>query len=255
MQTAIYLFCLARAGQLSDLTVTGPNGKSSVFQHDFANVTAVVSEVPLDEFCGPAAEARLQDVAWVGARALFHQQVIESAMQHSPVLPARFGALFSSTDSLEVLVKRNLHDINAFLDAVTDKDEWAVKVVLSRSELKERLFTEKLAEHSAMLASLSRGVRYFKERQLLAEVEKEIRSRVKEITNDAVSRLSDCSADQRRRDVIFRTDEETDIETVANWAFLVERRKFGGFRDVITAVNAECRSSGLSLDLAGPWPP
>ena len=166
MQTAIYLFCLARAERLPDLGTVGLNGESRLLRQDIANVSAVVSEVPLDEFCGPAAEARLQDVTWVGPRVLQHEQVIESAMQYSPVLPARFGALFSSMAAVEGVVNRNLADINAFLDSVTDKDEWAVKVLLSRSELKEKLFSEKLAEHAEGLATLSKGVRYFRERQL-----------------------------------------------------------------------------------------
>jgi hypothetical protein len=255
MQTAIYLFCLARTGRLQDLVAAGFNGESPILTRDFADITAVVSEVSLDEFCGPEAEDRLQDVRWLGPRAVRHEQVIESAMQYSPVLPARFGALFSSMDALEEVINRTSTTINAFFDSVKDKDEWAVRIFLSRTEMAERLFSEKLAEHTEMLAPLSKGVRYFRERQLRAEVEKDIRSRVKEVTEDIVTLLTEFSADRRKREVIFRGKEEDQREIVANWAFLVGRDNTEDFRVCVSKVNAQYNDSGLFFDVSGPWPP
>lgn len=57
-------------------------------------VAAVVSHVAQAEFCGPAGEANLQDLAWLAPRACRHQAVLEQAMRQGPVWPARFGTLF-----------------------------------------------------------------------------------------------------------------------------------------------------------------
>ena len=56
-------------------------------------------QIRREEFAGPEAELNLQQLSWVGPRALRHEAVIEEVMASSPVLPARFGTLFSSAEA------------------------------------------------------------------------------------------------------------------------------------------------------------
>ena len=86
-------------------------------------------------------------------------------------------------------------------------------------------------------------------------MEKAILSRVKDIINDAVTELTQCSSDRRKREVLFRTHEGSEKETVGNWAFLVDRGNAEDFRNRIFRANAENTSNGLFFDLSGPWPP
>ena len=254
MGKAIYLFCFARGSLLPELQMAGLDD-APVFKEDLSNVTAVLCEVPIDDFSGPSAETRLQDLAWVGPRAVRHGEVIEYATQHAPVLPARFGTLFSSIDSLRRLLKSNLAQINDFLDWVTDKDEWAVKILLSRAEVRDRLVSEKFADQSEVLASLSQGMRYFKEQQIKAAVEKEIGSWMKAILKAASIEFTERSADWHRREIVFQAQEGSEVETVANWAFLVDRTNEEDFKGRVQKANAEYNSYGLSFELSGPWPP
>jgi len=255
MEKAIYMFCLARAGLLPELGTDGLNDGAPLFTHNLENVTAVLCTVSLEDFCGPSAEAKLQDFSWLGPRAVRHGEVIDGAMQHSPVLPARFGTLFTSLDLLERLVERNLTEINGFLDFVTDRDEWAVKVVLSRGEVRDRLFDDRLAKQSEALASMPQGLRYFKERQIRTEVEKEVGSWVKGVLNGLAKELVSHAAEWRKRGLGIRAQEEGDSEKVANWAFLVERRAAQDFRNTVFRANSAHNSHGLFFDLSGPWPP
>ena len=134
MKNAIYLFCLARSHHALLPQGDGVSGNGPLVQENFRDVTAVVCSVPLEDFIGSSADERLQDLSWVGPRALRHEQVIEEVMQNSPVLPARFGTLFSSRESLLALVENNYAKIDQFLDHIKDKEEWAVKCVLSRAD-------------------------------------------------------------------------------------------------------------------------
>ena len=52
-------------------------------------LAAVWSPVPVEDFCGPAAEERLRDLTWIGPRVIRHQEVVAGVMRHSPVLPVR----------------------------------------------------------------------------------------------------------------------------------------------------------------------
>lgn len=255
MEKGIYLFCLARGPLLPELHMDGLDRDSPLFKEDLSNVSALLCEVSLDEFSGPSAETRLQDLAWIGPRAVRHGEVIERIMQYSPVLPARFGTLFSSIDSLRRLLESNLEQINGFLDWVTDKNEWAVKVLLSRAEVMERLVSEKFANQSEVLASMSQGMRYFKERQIAAAVENEIGSWMKATLKAASTEFTETAADWRKREIVFRAQEGSELETVANWAFLVDRTNEEEFKRRVDRANSDRNALGLSFQLSGPWPP
>src|SRR3990172_3118588 len=95
-ESALYLFCLARPHVAPCAQGIGLDEQSPLYLQTFQDVTAVIGNVLLDDFCGPAADEHMQDLAWLGPRGHRHEAVVERAMQCSPVLPARFGTLFSS---------------------------------------------------------------------------------------------------------------------------------------------------------------
>src|ERR1035441_9534100 len=91
--TAYYLYCLTPGGCGIQSSGIGVDGQHPVSVRDCGEIGAVLSEVELAEFCGESAEARLQDLAWLGPRVCRHESVIEEFMRHGPVLPARFATL------------------------------------------------------------------------------------------------------------------------------------------------------------------
>jgi hypothetical protein len=255
VEKALYLFALAREGLLPEFRTTGLDGEVPVVTRDFANVTAVICEVSLEEFSGPSAEANLKDLEWVGRRVVRHGEIVQEVMHYSPVLPARFGTLFSSGESLDRVVQRNLTEINVFFDFVTGAEEWAVKVMFARAEARERLMSERLSTQSEVLASMSQGLRYVKERQLSAAVEKDVGNWMKGSLTAVATELTECAVDWRKRDVLIGAPADAEAEKVANWAFLVDRKDAEDFIRRISRANTEYEASGLFFDVSGPWPP
>src|SRR5208337_1782624 len=181
-QKALYLFCFARASRLGELEGAGVDGQHplSVFrttagavrQPPLRAVCAVLSEARLEDFCGEAAELRLRDLAWVGPRALRHEAVVEEVMRHSPVLPVRFGTLFSSQELLAEFLDKHGAVISEFLERVTDQEEWSVRGLLDRRQAGAALTVATLAAQQAQLATLPPGRRYFAEQRIRAGAEK-----------------------------------------------------------------------------------
>jgi hypothetical protein len=221
---------------------------------NFRDVTAVVRTVSLDDYIGLSADERLQDLAWVGPKALRHEQVIEEVMQYSPVLPARFGTLFSTRDSLLELVENNYVEIDRFLTHISDKEEWAVKCAFSRSSAKKRLLDEKLAVMSENLQAMAPGLRYFKERQITAEVDKGLSRWLAGVCGAVERELKALSADSEKRSVIKALEDGT-MEVVANWAFLVNEYAVQTFEAAIVRWNEKLSEQGIILKCSGPWPP
>src|SRR3972149_2290049 len=100
MPEVYYLFCLIAADRLPPLEGRGIDGEQPLFIERGPYVAAVLCGVPLEMFSGPDAEERLKDLAWIGPRACRHEEVILAARRHVPVLPVRFGTVFSTLELL-----------------------------------------------------------------------------------------------------------------------------------------------------------
>ncbi len=257
MSSGLYLFCLARLNRLPSppLGGKGLDGQSPIQVIAFADLAAVFCSVPLEDFCGPAAADRLQDLTWVGPRILRHQKVVVEVMQHSPVLPARFGTIFSSPATLQEVLQRH-HDIVAgFLGQVTNQAEWAVKGMLDRAVAQEKLVSLRLAEAAAQMAGLSPGRRYFQEQRLRSESAQELQEWLQEVSRELWTEFRGQAAAVRERRPLSRETSGSDKDMAWNWAFLVANEAVEGFKAAIRAANARYADRGLVLEFTGPWPP
>jgi hypothetical protein len=255
MRNAVYLFCIARSGLLPAIEGKGLDGRSSLFLHRWRDITAVACFVEIQEFCGPAAELRLQDIFWVGSRACRHEEVVEQVMRCSPVLPVRFGTIFSSPEKLEKRLREHHDKISAFLDEVVDKEEWAVKGLLDRTKARGEIRVELVAGRAEYLASLSPGIRYLHEQRILANAEEGLRIWLTEVSGEIAGVLNSCALNFSQRRVLSRDVTGDDREMLLNWAFLVARSCVGDLRAAIDRVNGDHARRGLVFILSGPWPP
>ena len=86
-----YLYCLTPCARDLKVSAIGADGRHLIFVRACGEIGAVLSEVERGEFCGDAAEARLEDLEWLGPRVCRHEAAIEEVMSQTPVLPARFA--------------------------------------------------------------------------------------------------------------------------------------------------------------------
>ncbi len=256
MNLALYVFGFVPKGNLpGDLEIHGLEPDHKVIQEEFSDISAIVSHVPLSEFVGEEAELRLQDIEWVAPRAVNHQRAIEKISELSPILPAQFGVLFSSRDNLEKFVCDNQLEILEFLSMASDKNELGVKVYWESLRAKRRLMETQFAGRLAQLTTLSSGARYFKEKQLHSEIEKNSTERLRNLMVKISTILSNISHSSRKRKVVIDDSSEEGRQIVANWAFLVEKARSDEFLSMVNDLNSNFSEDGISLRISGPWPP
>lgn len=257
MSQGLYLFCLARLSQLPPLPLEGKglDGQCPLAVADFRDLAAVWSPVRLADFSGPDTDAQLQDLNWIGPRVIRHQEVVARVMQHSPVLPARFGTIFSSPANLAKLLHYHYGTIDTFLKRVAGQKEWAVKGLLNRSGAKERLFSLKLARDAELLRALAPGKRYFQEQRLWAVCDQELQRWLQAVCRELWFDLRDFIGEMRERRLLSREATGRDQEMVLNWAFLVPEKAAPSFRTRIRETNARHAHRGLVFECTGPWPP
>ncbi|MBM4275942.1 MAG: GvpL/GvpF family gas vesicle protein [Deltaproteobacteria bacterium] len=257
MEQGLYLFCLTRLSRLPALPLAGKglDGRSPLQVAGFRDLAAVWCPVSVEDFCGPDAAERLRELTWIGPRVIRHQEVVARVMRHSPVLPARFGTIFSSAASLEKVLQHHHDAIAGFLERITGREEWAVKGMLDRAGAKEKLFSLKLAREEERLGALSPGKRYFQEQRLRASCDQELKQWLQEVCRKLWASLRDYAAEVRERRLLSREATGSDKEMVFNWAFLVPQKVAPDFRALIQEANRRNGELGLVLECTGPWPP
>ena len=253
---ALYVFCFARSDLVAEVEGTGVDGQHplSVLRR-FPDLCAVLSEVALEDFCGPAAELQMQKLAWVGPRALRHEAVVEQVMRHSPVLPVRFGTLFSSQERLAEFLDIHRATMLQFLARVANQEEWSVKGLLDRTQAGRALTSARLAAQQGQLATLPPGTRYFQQQRLRSAAEKELSLWLNATCQQIASELQKQAADFRECPLVPRQPPESGTEVVLDWALLLPRGGTAALRLLIDRVNAQHATSGLVFELSGPWPP
>jgi len=255
-QKVLYLFCFARSHLVGEIEGTGVDGRLSLWVfRPSPDLCAIVSEVPLEDFCGAEAEHRMQELAWVAPRALRHEEVVEKVRRQSPVLPSRFGTLFSSSASLAEFLRLHHQTISQFLDRVADQDEWSVKGLLDRKQAGQALMAESIVAQQVQLDALPPGTRYFQEQRIRAGAEKELSLWLNLTYRRVASDLREQASDFCVCPVVPCKPPESGIEVVVNWAFLLPKSSTTAFRARIDELNANHAPQGLVFELSGPWPP
>jgi hypothetical protein len=254
-RTAYYLYCLTPPGSRIQAGGIGVDGRRPVSVAACGDIGAVLSEVEPGEFFGEAAEARLGDLEWLGPRVCRHEQAVEAVMRETPVLPARFATLFTSLSSLEESVLEHREAIAGFFTRLGDKQEWAVKGLLDRTEGMKKPGPQGRLPAEESVSAGAPGARYFQEKRIQARWERDFTSRLKEFCRKTAAALGALGAGFQERKILVPVAPGTDVEVVLNWAFLLSPAALDGFRDCLERLNGDEAFPGLALTLSGPWPP
>lgn len=215
---------------------------------------AILSRVVRTDFCGSTAEANLQDLAWLGPRVRRHQAVLEQVMPFAPVLPARFGTLFSSLEALARFMARHEATIADGLSRVAGRQEWALKGLLDRVQAETSLWQRAQAEDKTLLPS-SPGLSYLRDQRLRVKARQDLGACLDRVSRALLNELAPLATDACERRLLSREATGSDQEMVLNWAFLVPEHAAAALAERVRQANALPALPGLVFTLSGPWPP
>ena len=204
---------------------------------------AIVQSVPEADYSETALTQGLQNLDWVGPRAIAHERVIEAFLSTRALLPMPLFTLFTSDDRAVQHVQSDGTRIRRLLKRVEGKVEWGLRLT----------FDEKAARGKVSSRPVMSGTEFLARKRDVLGIN---RTRLKEARGAAdrvyksISRL--VTAAQRR----------TSLERVApgsrlllDAAFLVPAGKSGAFRSAVRQQTRDLRAMGTAVSLTGPWPP
>ena len=255
MSLGIYLFCLIPADPLPKIAGNGMDGEHPLFVEVIGDVAAVLSEVNLEDFSSPEAKEKMEDLAWIGPRALRHEEVVLSAMEQGPVLPVRFGTVFSSLAAAAEPLRQRQDVLMKFFQDTIDKKEWTIKGYVDRSQARARMTAARLAAEKEQLAGLSPGKRYFLEQKIKGAVDKDVAIWLKEMERDILRVARETSVGFSECRLQSREVTGRDEEMFFHGALLMPDGSVAILERMTDEWNKHHESQGLKIELSGPWPP
>jgi hypothetical protein len=243
---AVYLYGLIRTGTVVDLP--------AVELLVVGDVAAAFERVSAVEWSGPAAEANLQDSAWLVSHACRHGEVVSALNARSAVLPVRFGAIFTSERVLEEFLETHVNEIIPFLERIDGHEEWSLKFFLQADQASAWLLATD-PELSLRQQSLSEtpGKRYFQEKQLLAAVKKKVLQSAQNQAQRIIEAL--CLLGKDSHPLRLQASANPGYEMIAHEAWLLPEANVQTFCDQIQHLQEEVAEQGLVIEWSGPWPP
>jgi hypothetical protein len=255
MSLGIYLFCLTPAVPRPEIAGTGIDGERPLFIEVIGEVAAVLAEVNIEDFSGPEAQEKMEDLKWVAPRALRHEEVVLSAMEQGPVLPVRFGTVFSSLAAAAEPLRQRQDVLMKFFQDTIDKKEWTLKGYVDRPQARARMTAARLAAEKEQLAGLSPGKRYFLEQKIKGAVDKDVAAWLKEMGRDILSVAKKMSVGFSECRLQSQEVTGRDEEMFFHGALLVPDGSVAALEGEMDAWNTRQESQGLQIELSGPWPP
>ncbi len=253
---AIYLYALVdSAAAFIEAGIEAGGERDPFIQpilHRAGPIAALISMVPLSDYCGADAARHLSDLAWLAPRTLHHAAVLRRVMKCSPVYPAPFATLFANLDSLSAFMLAHAHTLGEFFGAVAGMVEWELK---ASACLDSRPALEALARDAwPDWAQLAQGTRYLR----LCRDRPSLVAARRALVHDLAARLAQRlqpPATALRPLVLPPAPESGSEEVVGRFALLVPLDGAGALAKGVQALADAAADNGIALSLSGPWPP
>ena len=254
--TGLYLYCFTRSEAVREIGSAAMKEDPLLGAIQVGGVAAVFSPVSLAEFGEEGARKNFRDPAWLVRRACRHDRVITQMMEFSPVLPVRFGAVFTSPDFIQDQLVKNSPEISRFLDHMSNKEEWSVKAFGHLEQTGAWLMrTDPELLRERRQAPESPGARYLHERRLVGQAARQARQVWRSAADRLRNELAGCALKICPLPLRRRNPSEREDEMIFQSAFLLDRERVTDFRARVESMEADLPERGLTFEAFGPWPP
>lgn len=246
-RTLVYLYAVLQ--ERLDLVITGIDG-SPVRWIGGPELLAAVSDVPAVDFEEEPLNEHVRDMAWLGPRAIAHQDVNEQLFDASEAMvPLAFGTVFREDARVRDLLARDSARLREQLARVRGCAEWVV-ALHQLAEIDVQGTASVLALKSEIEAS-GPGRAHLLRRQL-ATLE---RDETRRIRADAATHLLEALRATALE--VFQEPLPTDTveRPLLRASVLARRDTESEFRDQVDRLRERWPEPSYRLLLTGPWPP
>ncbi len=229
----IYLYGVTRESIKEGSLPPGVDGKGRISIFRCEAFFCVTGAVDAREF-GADLSRNMQNLEWLAAASVRHQQIVAAVHERTLILPARFATLFRSLESLAEDVRGRTAELASNFEALADADEYGVKI-----------FAVPAARASVVGATS--GKEYLRKKSELAQAK---RTKISAGVRQFAASLERTAA---------RTSEGGRVGSgqrnlVWHASLLVRRRQRKQLEHLLKQANSRL-GERYRVECTGPWPP
>ena len=252
-----YLYCIFYRREDTPIHYKSIDGENEIFSIPYRDISALVSQIPLDEYSEEQLEKNLTDIEWVAPRVKIHERIIEHIMGFSPVIPIKFCTIFRREDRIKEILEKHYNNLKSLLDYMSDKEEWGIKVyvepdVLSSAVARLNPEIKKLKER---ITNASPGEAFFLKKKRDSLLKEETDRALDELADEMYKRLLSLAVQSSRGKLFDRKITGKNDEMFLNLALLLKKKDIKGAKTKINKIVSQYKGKGVYSMLSGPWPP
>lgn len=214
-----------------------------------AGLTAIASNVPLDEFGEDALRGNLEDMTWLEGTATAHHRVIEQMSRAQPVVPLRFATIYSGDAKVRAMLGQRGGDLRDVLRRIRTRREWGVKAYAAGSPGGPAGANG--ARSGRGLAGS--GAAYLRRRRDELAASKQHRQEALVSAERVHQKLSQLASASRLYPPQVPVLAGTKATMILNAAYLLDQARDQQFSELLQQLGGQ--NPAVQLELSGPWPP
>jgi len=232
---AIYLYGVAQPSRKKlRIRAEAIDGQAAIEPVRLDGLDCWISRVDRIEFADHLAD-NMENLEWLATIGVRHQRAVADLAANTEILPARFGTVFLTHDSLQQHVAAGRKSIQSVFKKISGSDEWGVKI-----------FRSAQAGKPAMVEAAS-GTDYLKRKAQSVMP----RTREEDPTlTEFVDQLSSLSVDTAPGGKASSGQPSL----VWHGSFLVRRTRQKKFAAALADFTAQF-GDAYRVECSGPWPP
>lgn len=246
--TLTYVYCLVRSARRPVLrgAPAGINGGGALrLLSGGDGLWLVASSVPEKAYGEAALQRGLQNLDWVGRRALEHEAVVEHFLTAPAVLPMQLFTMFMTDERAVEHVTRDRRRIAGILKRIEGKVEWGLRLTWDEQGVRRQV------EHAH--ARPASGVDYLARKRDLLDVNRVQLAGARAEADRVYKAMARAASAAHRRGATEQAAPGSRL--LLDAAFLVPRRQAGAFRTALRRQTKALGPAGVVAALTGPWPP
>ncbi|MGP4000132.1 GvpL/GvpF family gas vesicle protein [Streptomyces sp. 8N706] len=247
-ETATYLFAVCQGGDPAALEgLAGQGASAPVRLLSVGSLTAVVQDVPADDFSEHALQQRLSDRDELERCARAHHAVVTAAAAAAPTVPMPLATLYLGDERVRAALRESEPRFRTALSRIAGRVEWGVKVYAGPTPAPEA--SAPTRPDRAVSGAGRAYLEKVRTRQRARELQHDTALRAAERVDTALRGIAVAA-----RRLRLHSGELTGAHRpqVLNAAYLVTR---GRERELTAMVESLRRETGAGIETSGPWVP
>ena len=266
-----YVFCLVRGARrpvVRDVPDGMPGGSGLRAIEVGDQLWAIVETVREADYGESALARGLQNLDWVGERAVAHERVIERFLSAPAVLPMQLFSMFTSDERVVEHVRTDRRRVARILKRIDRKVEWGLRLTWDEKAAREKIdrkdagVPRRSRALSAKVAKAGtdrsgprerKGSAYLARKRDILDVNRAQLAEARVEAGRLYKAISREATEALRRTSLERAAPGSRL--LLDAAFLVPVAKAAAFRASLRKHTRGLHGSGVAVSLTGPWPP